>query len=75
MRRLRTRNYAYLIQRHLDKEAEQVGQRGQRNRGGRGTCVGVTGRTCAGDSRDNYIILKSYLLLNSGVKINKENIG
>ena len=34
------------------KKQNRSGQRGQRNRGGRGTCVGVTGRTYAGDSRD-----------------------
>ena len=34
------------------RKQNRSGQRGQRNRGGRGTCVCVTGRTCAGDSRD-----------------------
>ena len=39
----------------LDTEAEQVRITWSRYRGGRGTCVGVTGRTCAGDSRDNAL--------------------
>ena len=34
----------------LDKEAEQVRSTWSRYRGGRGTCVGVTGQTCVGVS-------------------------
>ena len=46
-------NYACLIQRHLDKETEQVRSTWLINRGGRGTCVGVTRITVStGDSRD-----------------------
>ena len=48
-----------MIQRHWLKKQNRSGQRGQINRGGRGTCVGVTGRTYAGDSRDNIIISSS----------------
>ena len=36
------RNYAYLIQRHLDKEQKQVRKRSQIYRGSRGTCIGVS---------------------------------
>ena len=39
----------------LDTEAEQVRITWSRYRGGCGTCVGVTGRTCVGVS-DNYIV-------------------
>ena len=48
MRRLRTRNYACLIQRHWIKKQNRSGQRGQDI----GVVVSVTGRTCAGNSRD-----------------------
>jgi len=41
----------------FDKEQEQVRKRGRRYRGCDGTCVGVTGRTCAGDSRDKKGLL------------------
>jgi hypothetical protein len=45
-------NYACLIQRHLDKETEQVRSTWSRYRGGRGTCVGVLGGTYVGVSDD-----------------------
>ena len=45
----------------LDKEVEQVRLTWSRYRGGHGTCVSVTGRTCAGDSRDS-VIVTVYLL-------------
>jgi hypothetical protein len=46
------RNYACWVQRHLDKETEQVRSTWSINRGGRGTCVGVSEGTCVSDSRD-----------------------
>jgi hypothetical protein len=45
-------NYACWIQSHLDKETEQVRSTWSRYRGGRGTCVGVSGGTCVGVSDD-----------------------
>ena len=49
MKRLYTRNYAYLIQRHLNKETEQVKSTWLINRGSCGTCVGVTRTTVSTD--------------------------
>jgi hypothetical protein len=51
LRRLRTRNYACWVQRHLDKETEQVRSTWSRYRGGRGTCVGVSDDVGVRDER------------------------
>ena len=36
------------------RKQKQVRKRGQRYRGCDGTCVGVTGQICVGDSRDRH---------------------
>jgi hypothetical protein len=54
------RNYTCWVQRHLDKETEQVRSTWLRYRGGHGTYIGVSGRTCVGVS-DNINIQNEHV--------------
>ena len=76
-----------MIQRHLDKETEQVRSTWSINRGGRGTCVGVTRttvstdrnvKTCrdvsTGDSRNTSLELVIYSIKEVNKTVNNNKI-